>query len=192
MLDFTANRHRLELVEHNIRLGTYEMTKIHNIRTFDGKALMGVKPWTGVSYSKGKVPSDKNVDGGISEGDLTNAAFADDLWPFFLTHGIVAFTPQHRIVPGKWKLEYDLGLLSVHGQAIDHGRPCLVLRTPPRKGAATLFLLCGIANSMPAKELSPILVRNWLFVHRGPFFQAFGRLVSSARKLALNWTVLLC
>src|SRR5262249_27885105 len=138
LLDFTTNRHRLETQGYSFSGTTNELTKITKTIAYDGKQIVGVGPWTGESVTKQK-PKTKETDAAIGTGTgvLQHAPFEPTQWPCFAAHGLVVISDSDQIIPGRLKFEPDMSLLGVHGQAVHNGRPCLVLRTPARKGGAT-------------------------------------------------------
>lgn len=137
LLDFANSRHRIDSEDYNFNLNTEKSTKSVRKWGFDGKYLMGL-------HDRGadKVPkatSAKDADGGIAQGVNQKAPIPGEYWPILFAHGIVGIEREDAIIPGKLAFEPKLELLLFHGRGVQNGRPCLVFRTPFRKGRATFF-----------------------------------------------------
>lgn len=138
LLDFEKQRHRLETEQEEYDAGTDKVYPRVVTRLFDGKRtgawrprelnthpVTGVKPWEAdIGYGSGY------IGGGSS--------FEFGYWPFFLGHGIVGWQGG-TIIAGKLNVQPDRDLVTVHGQGVHQGRPCLVLRTLTKRRSMTSY-----------------------------------------------------
>jgi len=125
LLDFTTNRHRLEVEEqpYSRAQGGF-MPKRTTTTVFDSNDLRtsGLRP-DGAPTNL-KAPNDVVV-----KGNMRGNGFNSEFWPFFLGHGIVALTTEQHILPGRLSVAPRQDTFHVHGEGNFANRPCLVLRS---------------------------------------------------------------
>ena len=125
LLDFTTNRHRLDVEEQPYSQSQKQLMPKRTITTvFDSNDLRtsGLRP-EGAPENL-KVPNDLVV-----KGNMRGSPFNADYWPFFLGHGIVALTTEQHILPGRLAVAPQKETFHVHGEGVFANRSCLVLRS---------------------------------------------------------------
>jgi hypothetical protein len=122
LIDFLGNRHRIETNEHVYsaagRVDTRQTVSAH-----DGKELWWSWP-SGGSTDRGPTQPDAS----ILAGNLTEAGFTCERWPYFIAHGIVPKIDTH-IVPGRLAPKLNEKDFYHHATAQFEDRGCVVLRT---------------------------------------------------------------
>lgn len=134
LLDFRTNRHRLEIEEHLFYVPGNKLFRQSRVLTFDGESA-----WASVNQDQDSPREANDADIGISSGDLQNYRIEPDLFPPFYGQGIIPYAGGGRLYPGHLRFETDTESLTVQGQTVLEGRPCLVLRTPASQGTNTTF-----------------------------------------------------
>jgi hypothetical protein len=127
LLDFQTNRHRLEIDQQMILIPSVTLQQHSSVITFDGKN------WSCRQVIEGK-SNQAPTDILIGSGNFSKQYEEPSLYPPFYGLGIVPYAGSDRIYPGQLSFEPNTDLLTVHGQVVHDGRPCLVLRTPPSEG----------------------------------------------------------
>jgi hypothetical protein len=134
LLDFQTNRHRLEIDQQMIHIPEVRPIRNASIVTFDGK-----NSWGSTLRDENLVRKPTDADIVISSGYFSKQYVEPSMFPAFYGHGIVPYAGSDRIYPARLKFEPNTDLLTVHGQVVHEGRPCLVLRTPPSEGTQTCY-----------------------------------------------------
>jgi hypothetical protein len=125
LLDFTTNRHRLEVEDQPYsRTQKQFLPKRTTTTVFDDNDLrtFGLQP--NGSPTNLKVPNDVVV-----KGNMRGNPFNSEFWPFFLGHGIVALTAEQHILPGRLSVIPQKDTFHLQGEGNFANRPCLVLRS---------------------------------------------------------------
>jgi hypothetical protein len=125
LLDFTTNRHRLDVEEQFYSASHRQlMPKRVTTTVFDSNDLRtsGLRP-EGAPENL-KAPNDLVV-----KGNMRGSPFTSDYWPFFLGHGIVPLTTEQHILPGRLAVAPQKETFHIHGEGVLDNRSCLVLRS---------------------------------------------------------------
>ena len=132
LVDFGTSRYRLQTEGQQYHQETEKLYPIFAIRVFDGQAIKAYRPRERNTHPFDGVGSSE-PELGVGKGYLGGAAFEMSVWPMFLAHGSVP-SQKEKPIPGKLKVLPDGGDLSVYGQVMRDGRPCLssVLTLVPR------------------------------------------------------------
>jgi hypothetical protein len=159
LLDFATNRHRLETEEQEYDVSTDRLYPTVWTRIFDGEVLKSFRPRERNTHPlSGMGPT--NADVAIGKGHIgMGAAFKTNYWPLFVGHGIVPWQ-EGPIIPGKLKVQPDIEMVSVHGQGVHQGRPCLVLRTHALQRAFTAFDEFWVDPARDSAVVRQILMTN--------------------------------
>jgi hypothetical protein len=137
LLDFAANRLRLETDEERYDEATDKFYPQRMVRVADGtEAKMFFPREKNTHPIEGKKPNDAEVwiENGYRGGDTLNIGY----WPLIYAHGSIPSQAEHPR-PGKLRILPDPELLYVHGEAIYRDRPVWVIRTQAVKTAVASF-----------------------------------------------------
>ncbi len=131
LLDFADKRFRMELTEQTYAFGAGQLEPRASTTVFDRKDLFTLRPRSGnsnaaVPWEGFDVIIGRNRDAG---GSPLNGTITASLGPLLFAHGLV---PRLTRPP-----DFDLPLegkdFFVHGQGVQEGRPCVVVRTFPHE-----------------------------------------------------------
>lgn len=141
LVDFSTGRYRLDVDEQDYifnRAGRPGKWK-QSVGTilFDGSVVKSFAPPREPKNKPAEAPSRQKPDLVIEEGDLKNKAFFADYWPLLVGHGIISHM-YHEIAPRTLLDKPDIELFYIHGQGVQQGRPCLVVRSHPKRRDAVI------------------------------------------------------
>lgn len=137
LLDLTGNRHRLEVDDEVYSYAKKATVRRKSTGVFDGREFRGVHE----QIPPIPVPnSPPDPDATFATGNLKYAAFEGIHWPMLFGHGIVRILGGPEILPSALRQNYDPEMLVFHGQSVEEGRTCTVLRSRTIKGGAVTFV----------------------------------------------------
>jgi hypothetical protein len=123
LLDFARGRHRLQSREVAFNLDSGNLATQVRTCVYDG------------TFWKNLVPKNENSamapgtpEMGVVSGNLKNQQFETMIFPIFFGHGRL-YILEEGILPGKLRLHQDPNYLYIHGNGVQDGCPCLILRT---------------------------------------------------------------
>lgn len=163
LFDFHKNRHRLQIIEHKFFVPENRLVRYEYVQTFDGK-----NSWGSGVREVDRVRKPDDVDLYVHSGEFRKFYLEATLFPLFYGHGIVPYAGSERVFPGHLTFEPLTELLTMHGQVVHDGRPCLALRTPPTEGNATFFDELWVDLSRDSA-----VVRHARYAHKTPIIDTF-------------------
>ncbi len=97
------------------------------IGIYDGKKSYGSKADLPIEQLESFNPSDMSVTSGAGQGNIFHSGW----WPYLISAGFIMTQARQPYYMSEFSLPLDRENLFVHGQAIVHGVPCLILRMFP-------------------------------------------------------------
>jgi hypothetical protein len=137
LLDFPTNRHRLERKETLWLPRGRRFLPRFTAEVCDGAVVKRAMPRE-ANAAPGLPPPPPQPDLAVYTGDLRAVSFDLVYWPLFAAHGLVSVNGR-SVVPGRLTPSVAGEEFSVQGEAVQAGRPCLVLHTRPRPGTPDAF-----------------------------------------------------